>query len=191
MSPNPVLLNGSATATASATDNVSGIATQSCGTIATNTVGTKTVTCSATDNAGNIATANATYTVIYRFDGFLQPINDTSHPQVCGSPCVVSVFKSGSTVPVKFQLKDANGNIVQAGSLPIWVTPVRGSRTSSSVDESVYSTTTTSGTNYRWDSTLSQYIFNWGTRGFAAGYYWRIGVQLDDGQTYYVNVGLN
>jgi hypothetical protein len=191
VSPNPVYLNGTATATAGATDNGSGIATQSCGTIVTNTVGTKTVTCTATDNAGNTTTVSTTYRVIYRFDGFLQPINDTNHTQVCGSPCVVSIFRGGSTVPVKFQLKDADGNIVQAGSLPIWVTPVRGNRTSSSVDESVYSGSTTSGSNYRWDSTLSQYIFNWGTRGFAAGYYWRIGVQLDDGQTYYVNVGLN
>ena len=46
----------------------------------------------------------------YRFDGFLQPINDTTyHPEQ--SP---SVFKGGSTVPVKFQLKKADGTIIQA-----------------------------------------------------------------------------
>jgi hypothetical protein len=126
--------------------------------------------------------------VIYRFDGFLQPINDTGHTQTCGSPCTVSIFKGGSTVPVKFQLKDANGNIVQSVSLPIWITPQKGSATSSPVDESLYSDPATSGNNYRLDG--SQYTYNWSTKGFAAGFYWRIGVTLDDGQTYYVTIGL-
>jgi hypothetical protein len=31
--------------------------------------------------------------------------------------------------------------------------------------------------------------FNWGTAKNQANYYWRIGVALDDGQTY-VNIGL-
>jgi hypothetical protein len=189
VSPNPVYLNGIATATANATDSGSGIATQSCGTVSTNTVGTKTVTCTATDNAGNTATTTVSYKVIYRFDGFLQPINDTAHTQSCGSPCVVSIFKGGSTIPVKFQLKDANGNIVQAASLPIWVAPQRGSATSSSVDESLYSDPATSGSYYRSDGS-GKYIYNWSTKGFTSGYYWRIGVTLDDGQTYYVIVGL-
>ena len=46
---------------------------------------------------------------VYRFDGFLQPINDTAH-QVGTS---TSIFKAGSTVPVKLVLKDAAGNLVQ------------------------------------------------------------------------------
>jgi hypothetical protein len=185
-----VYLNGTAIAAANATDSGSGVATQSCGAVSTNTVGTKTVTCTATDNAGNTATTTVSYKVIYRFDGFLQPINDTAHTQTCGSPCTVSVFKGGSTVPVKFQLKDANGNVVQAVSLPLWITPQQGSATSSPVDESIYSDAATSGTNYRWDSTSGTYIYNWSTKTFAAGYYWRIGVTLDDGQTYYVIIGL-
>ena len=189
VSPNPVYLNGTATVTANATDSGSGIATQSCGPLFTNTVGTKTVTCTATDNAGNTATATVSYKVIYRFDGFLQPINDTGHTQTCGSSCTTSIFKGGSTVPVKFQLKDANGNVVQSVSLPTWITPQKGSATSSPVDESLYSDPATTGTNYRWDGS-SQYIYNWSTKGFTSGYYWRIGVTLDDGQTYYVNIGL-
>jgi hypothetical protein len=127
--------------------------------------------------------------VIYRFDGFLQPINDTGHTQTCGSSCVVSIFKGGSTIPVKFQLKDANGNLVQAVSLPIWITPQKGSATSSSVDESLYFDPATSGSNYRSDGS-GKYIYNWSTKGFTSGYYWRIGVTLDDGQTYYVIIGL-
>ena len=189
VSPTPVYLNGSASATTGATDGGSGIATQSCGPVLTNTVGTKTVICTATDNVGNTATTTISYKVIYRFDGFLQPINDTGHTQTCGSPCTISIFKGGSTVPVKFQLKDANGNVVQSASLPVWIAPQKGSSTYSSIDESIYSEPATSGTYYRTDGS-GKYIYNWKTKGFTSGYYWRIGVTLDDGQTYYVIIGL-
>jgi hypothetical protein len=58
------------------------------------------------------------------------------------------------------------------------------------VDENVYSEPGTSGSTYRWDSTAQQYIYNWGTTKAQTGNYWRIGVKFDDGQTYYVNIGL-
>ena len=188
VSPNPVILNGTASVSSGAADAGSGLASQSCGSLVTNSVGTKSVTCTATDNAGNTNSVTVSYQVIYRFDGFLQPINDTAHTQVCGTPCVTSIFKGGSTVPTKFQLKDANGNVVQAATPPLWITPQQGSAMSLGVDESVYSDPATPGTTYTWST--NQYIFNWSTKGFAAGYYWRIGVQLDDGQTYYVIIGL-
>jgi TRAP-type uncharacterized transport system substrate-binding protein len=57
------------------------------------------------------------------------------------------------------------------------------------VDETVYSASADSGSDYRYDATAQQYIFNWKT-GSAGGNYWRIGVTFDDGQTYYVNIGL-
>lgn len=43
---------------------------------------------------------------------------------------------------------------------------------------------------YRWDSTAQQWIYNWSTKGSSSGCYYRIGVQLDDGQTYYQNISL-
>lgn len=175
------------TATCTATDSFSGV--KSCvvtvtgGT--TNGVGTFGYTAVATDNAGNTTTVTGTYTVTYRFDGFLQPINDTAH-QVAAS---TSIFKAGSTVPVKFQLKNASGAVVQPTAAPIWLTPVKGSATSAPVDETVYSATGDSGSTFRYDATAQQYIYNWKT-GNTGGNYWRIGVKLDDGQVYYVNIGL-
>jgi hypothetical protein len=56
------------------------------------------------------------------------------------------------------------------------------------VNESAYGTSGDSGSTYRWDGT--QYIYNWQTPSTGAGYYWRVGVQLDDGRTYFVNIGL-
>jgi hypothetical protein len=174
-------------ATCTATDSVSGV--DSCKVVVSggnaNGVGTFTYTATATDKAGNTSTVTGSYKVVYRWDGFLQPINDTAH-QV-GS--TTSIFKAGSTVPVKFQLMKADGTVVQAVAAPVWLTPVKGSATSAAVDEAVYSATADSGSTYRYDASAQQYIYNWKT-GSAGGNYWRIGVTFDDGQTYYVNIGL-
>jgi len=178
----------SGTPTCTATDGGSGVA--SCSVALTggkpNGVGTFNFTATAKDVAGNTTTQSGSYKVIYRFDGFLQPINDTAH-QIDQA---TSIFKGGSTVPAKLQLKKADGTVAQASTDPQWLTPLKGSATSAPVDETVYSDTATSGATYRWDSTAQQYIYNWSTKGTATGYYYRVGVTLDDGQTYYVNIGL-
>jgi hypothetical protein len=149
-------------------------------------VGLFTYVATATDVAGNVSQTLGSYRVIYRFDGFLQPINDTAH-QV---GVATSIFKGGSTVPVKFQLKAADGSPVPSASAPKWLSPVKGSSVSAPVDESVYALPSTTGNTFRWDATAQQYIYNWGTAKNQTGFYWRIGVQLDDGQTYWVNIGL-
>jgi hypothetical protein len=173
-------------ATCTAKDGVSGL--DSCTVVVTggnaNGVGTFTYTATATDNAGNTTVLSGTYRVVYRWDGFLQPINDTAHQVGVGT----SVFKAGSTVPAKFQLKRADGTPVQAVTAPVWLTPVRGGSTSAPVDESLYGAVSDSGSAYRYDASAQQYIYNW--KSGSSGYYWRIGVQLDDGQTYWVNLGL-
>jgi len=174
------------TAACTASDSFSGLAGPCTVTVTGGTasgVGTFTYTATATDKAGNKVTTTGTYKVVYRFDGFLQPINDTAH-QIGTS---TSVFKAGSTIPVKFQLKKADGTLVQA-TTPVWLTPVKGSSMSLPVDESVYAASADSGSTYRYDATAQQYIYNWKT--VTGGNYYRIGVSLDDGQTYYVNIGL-
>jgi pimeloyl-ACP methyl ester carboxylesterase len=122
----------------------------------------------------------------YRWDGFLQPINDTAH-QVGQS---LSVFKAGSTVPVKFQLKKTDGTPIQATTTPIWLTPQKGVAMSAPVGESIYSDPGTTGSVFKWDPAAQQYLYNWSTKGLAAGYWYRIYVKLDDGNTYSVTIGL-
>ncbi len=176
--------------TCSATDATSGVDANGCKVTVTggtaNGVGTFTYTATAKDNAGHVQTTSNTYTVLYKWEGFLQPINDTAH-QVGTS---TSIFKAGSTVPAKFQLKKADGTVVQANTAPAWLTPAKGSATSAAVDETAYSDPATSGSTYSWSSTDSQYRYNYGTAKTQANYYWRIGTKLDDGQIYYVNLGL-
>ncbi|HUZ02899.1 MAG TPA: PKD domain-containing protein [Thermomicrobiaceae bacterium] len=61
VTPNPVSLNGSASA--GATDFLSGVASQGCDPINTGTAGTFSVNCWATNNAGDYVTGTASYTV--------------------------------------------------------------------------------------------------------------------------------
>jgi hypothetical protein len=178
-------------ATCTASDDFSGLAS-ACRTTVTgglpNGVGTYTYSATATDRAGNTTTRTATYRVIYNIPAstpfFLQPINDTAHT----ASSQLSIFKAGSTVPVKFQLKRSNGTVVQANSAPTWLTPVRGNLMTAAVDESAFSATGDTGTTFRWSD--QQYIYNWGTSSTQALYYWRIGVRLDDGQSYTTYIGL-
>ena len=174
-------------ATCDATDSFSGLDTCKV-TVAGGTVtgvGTFNWTATATDKAGNSASQTGTYKVVYKFDGFLQPINDTAH-QVGTS---TSVFKAGSTIPVKFQLRNAAGQVVQSATTPSWLTPVKGGSMSMPIDETVQTVSADSGSLYRYDATAQQYIYNWKTPT-PGGSYHQIGVKLDDGQTYYVNIGL-
>jgi len=164
------------------------VVSQSCGEVDTSAVGAQTVQCTATNGAGLTTTANVPYRVTYRFDGFLQPINDTAHTLTCGSPCPASTFKGNSTVPVKFELKDANGVIVESADAPLWIAPQMGGPTSAAVDEAIVHEPATTDLEYRLDG--SQYAYNWSTKGFATGFFWRIGAAFDDGQTYYVNIAL-
>lgn len=63
VSPDPVLVGGSATVTSGAADGLSGLASQSCGAASTVSIGVHTVECTATDVAGNSATASVSYRV--------------------------------------------------------------------------------------------------------------------------------
>ncbi|WP_157984846.1 OmpL47-type beta-barrel domain-containing protein [Lentzea terrae] len=140
-------------------------------------------TATAKDKAGNTTTRSGRYQVqLYDFSGFLQPINAAGGP--------TSVFKAGSTVPVKFQLRDGAGRLVASPNLPQWIVPVRGGLLTSSVNETVATDAATTDGAFRWDAAAQQYIYNWQTKGLAAGYTYRIGARLDDGQVHYVTVGL-
>jgi hypothetical protein len=150
----------------------------------TGCVGTYTYTATGRDIAGNTTTRVVTFRVIYRFSGFAQPINDTAHDRGAET----SIFKAGSTVPVKFDVERADGSTVVPDTAPQWLAPVKGSSLAAAVDEGAYTGTATSGDTYR--SAGSQFIYNWSTKGLLAGFYYRVGVRLDDGTVYTVNIGL-
>lgn len=149
-------------------------------------LGTTTVTCTATDAAGNSSTGAFAVSVRYRWDGFLQPVNDTAHSVGLDT----SVFKAGSTVPVKCQLKTAGGTPLQGVTPPVLISAEQRGPMSQPVDEFVYSATPTDGTAFRWDADISQYRYNWKTATSGAGYWWVLTVALPDGTQQAVTIGL-
>jgi large repetitive protein len=150
-----------------------------------NGVGSFTYTATATDSAGNTTTTEAvTYRVVYAFSGFKEPIDAPGHT----SSAPTSIFKAGSTVPVKFDLRRADGSLVQPVTAPQWITPVKVSSVSAPVDESVYNDAATTGESYK--AADGGWHYNWSTKGVAAGNVYKIGVRLDDGTTQTVYIGL-
>jgi large repetitive protein len=175
--------------TVSATDATSGVVgsptiTKTGG--LANGVGTFVVTGKATDRAGNLGSTTVQYHVVYGYGTslFLQPVNDTAHQ----TGLATSVFNAGQTIPMKLQLRNAAGQVIQTNSAPQWFNPVKGSAAAAAVNESAYTAPETVGSAYAWDGT--QYQYNWKTDKAQAGSYWRVGVGLDDGQTYFVNIAL-
>jgi hypothetical protein len=153
-----------------------------------NGVGKFAYTATAKDMAGNATTVTGGYSVRYAVRTgtafWLQPINDTAHT----TSKTTSVFNAGSTVPAKFRLFDANGNVVQANTAPMWLNAVRGRSTAQPVDEAAYGSLATTGDAFQW--TGDHYQYNWGSPKAGTGYFWRIGVALDDGTTQTVSVAL-
>jgi hypothetical protein len=157
VTPNPVVLNGTATAVANATDSGSGVASQGCDPVDTSSVGAHTVACTATDVAGNTANANASYTVGYG---------------VCALYDQAKSHKSGSTVPIKLQLCDANHANVSSAGVVVHATGLLNldSSASASVDDSGAANSPDS--DFRYDPTLGTtggYIFNLSTKGLSTG----------------------
>ncbi len=189
VTPNPVVLNGSATAGANASDGMSGVASSGCGPVDTSSVGSRSVTCTAADVAGNTAVGTAGYQVVYAASGaclgsaghaILQPINAD------GS----SVFKLGSTVPAKFRVCDANGNSIGTAGLVTGFKLVSKQSVGGTVavNEDVVSTTPDSA--FRWDATAQQWIFNIATKGQTSGTKLGYVITLNDGSTIPFSISL-
>lgn len=125
-------------------------------------VGSYPTTCSGGLASSNYALryAAGAVTVGYAYSGLLQPVNAD------GS----SRFKLGSTVPVKFQLLDANG-VPQndgSGTYTIKLTKL-DSTPSGDVNETAVTSSGDTGTAFRWDATGPQYIYNLSTKALSEG----------------------
>jgi len=143
--------------------------------------GKTTVTCTAADSRGNPASARFTVWVQYQAptDGafFLDPINAN------GS----SIFKTGSTVPVKFKLQGASAGIKNL------VAHLSVAKVSSGIEgtsvEAVSTSAADAGNVFRFDPSCNQYVFNLSTKSLATGT-WSLRVDLVDDVTHQVHVSL-
>jgi hypothetical protein len=125
----------------------------------------------------------AEFRILYRWDGFLQPINDTAHDL---GP--MSKFKAGQTIPAKFVLKNAAGTAVQQTGIPTFTrTGLLGACDSAAALEYPEPVSASVVPQYTWDG--AQYHYNWSTKGLPAGLY-RIFANLEDGTAHSVDICL-
>lgn len=147
------------------------------GSVNANKVGVYTLTYNATDTFGNKAVpVTRTVKVIYNYSGLRQPVNSDG----------TSVFKAGSTVPVKFQLSDANGNFISTATANLSYAKISNNNVGP-INEAISTSAATTGNLFRYSD--NQYIFNLSTKGLTAGSY-KLIITLDDGQTYSATIGL-
>ena len=163
-------------AACSTTDALSGTATTATASAVDNsTVGSKTVTCSGgTDNAGNsAASVSRTYSVVYNWTGFFQPVDNNG---------VFNKVKAGSAVPVKFSL---SGN--QGLGIFDTITTRRIACPNTMVTDTLETLAagTTSGLKY--DSLADQYNYTWKTGSGLAGTCQRLELTLNDGTLHTAN----
>lgn len=175
------LLNQNVSANWSAEDALSGIASAS-GTvpsgspIPTGTVGTNTFTVTAADKADNTTTKTVNYYVRYNFIGFLLPVDN---------PPVINVGRAGRTFPIKWQLKDANGNFISDLGVVLY-NPLRYRQTASgsTIWYELLPGDTSGSSGLRYDSSSNQYIFTWQTSKTFAGKSYELLLELNDGSVH-------
>lgn len=173
VTPKPVYLKRATTAKAQATDALSGILTQSCGAVNTNTIGTKTVTCTAKDKAGNIATKTISYTVIYKFVGFSKPVYNLPS---------LNQMKAGLGVQIKFSLNGSQGLSIFASGYPR-STPIACTGTI----KTITTVPAPSASNLKYTSSNKLYTYTWKTSASWANTCRQFIIKFKDGRVYRLN----
>jgi lysophospholipase L1-like esterase len=175
----PVVIGGVAEATVTATDELAGFDEDPNGVfrLDTSEVGIHTHQIEVQDRAGNKASDTCQFTVVYGGAEVTEPL------RIDGS----STFRAGSTVPIKFTLTDAVGERLDDVAATLSYTKL-GDATSATV-EALPPAQAHTGNQFRYDAGAGQYVFNWGTRGLAAGLY-ELSIDLGEGSPRTVLVSL-
>ncbi|MDE2019779.1 MAG: PxKF domain-containing protein [Patescibacteria group bacterium] len=113
----------------------------------------------------------------YVFGGFLAPV------KADGS----GVYERGRTLPVKFQLTDAEGRIIPDALATLEL--VKVSDGAVQAGEAPLSSAAGTSNQFRYDALSNQYVYNLATGALAPGI-WLLEVQLDDGRQYTVEVSI-
>ena len=159
-------------AACSTTDALSGVAVYASPSSSGGPVGSITTTCSgAMDSAGNAGnTAIATYSVVYAWAGFFQPVEN---------PSAWNSAKAGQSIPVKFSLGGDQGlGVIAAGHPKVVAITCPSSSTTTEAIEEYVTSTTNNGLVY--DPLTGQYNYVWKTEKTWAGKCFRLDVKLVD-----------
>jgi hypothetical protein len=123
--------------------------------VATSSVGSHVFQVSASDTVGNESTMSVGYTVTYTFSVMFDQ---------------TKAVKSGSTIPIKLRLVDANGVNVSSAATALMATSISlvGATSTTGADDSGNANP---DSNFRYDAGLAGYIFNLSTKGLTIGVY--------------------
>jgi hypothetical protein len=174
----PVIKGSSASANWTASDGQSGLATASSGSVSldTSTVGTQTASVpagTAQDKVGHdSAMANCTYSVVFNFAGFRQPVDNGG---------IFNSVKAGQSIPMKFSLSGYQGLGIIALGYPK-ATAVACPTSSTFVDQIEETSTANNGLTY--DATADQYNYVWKTPSTYAGKCYQFNMVLTDGTSH-------
>jgi hypothetical protein len=139
------------------------------------------------DNVGNPSTGSVTYNVRYSTGSCLGSAGHTVLQPVDADGS--SVFKRGSTVPVKFRVCDALGHSIGTPGVTLGP-PVNTSVApgAGAVDENVFSTTP--DTTFRWSASDQLWIFNQKTTNLISGKVYTFRIDLNDGTAIFYTFGV-
>ncbi len=141
--------------------------------IETSIVGSHTFTVTGIDIAGNSATVTKTYSIVYSFAGFFQPIENLP---------VLNVVSAGSAVPVKFSLGGNQGMGILAAGYP--------ASSSIACDASepgvvIEETVTAGNSALSYNATADQYSYIWKTDRSWKGTCRMLVLRFNDGKAHY------
>ncbi|MEZ0326558.1 MAG: PxKF domain-containing protein [Fimbriimonas sp.] len=111
------------------------------------------------------------------WSGVLQPVNADNS----------SVFKAGSTIPVKFKLTAGSAAITNQSATLSFAKVTEG--VTGEVNDAGTNVQGTLGNQFRFSEESGEYVFNWSTKGLGIGTY-RLYIELGDGVERTVEVGL-
>jgi hypothetical protein len=177
--PVNVILGSSASASWTAVDGGSGVATgYALGSITglvTSSIGQHTATAPKGTSIDQVTPANESpaatcnYSVIYDWTGFFQPVDNNN----------LNVAKAGSAIPVKFNLGGNQGLNIFSTGYPASKTVACGSIDAST--DNIEETWNAGGSSLVYDATAQQYVYVWKTEKSWASTCRRLDVKLIDG----------
>jgi hypothetical protein len=121
--------------------------------VATDTLGAHTFTAAGTDLSGNTSTKSVTYYVVASFSGFTPPVDN---------PPMLNLVNAGSTIPVKWSLKDASGNYFRSLSSVTSITSTAIKCPSATTDPAA-DTAPAGLAGFKYDLSGEQFVYNWPT----------------------------
>ncbi|MEW6573615.1 MAG: NosD domain-containing protein [Bacillota bacterium] len=113
----------------------------------------------------------------YTFEGFLPPLDSDG-----------ATFRLGRSIPVKFRLRDANGDYVADAGAALFLVRVVNGIPGEEID-AVSASKSVHDNFFRYSPGDNLYIFNLDTKDLSVGT-WRLRTALDDGTSHHVTIVL-